>query len=433
MTSTAARAERPGLVLRPMRATTYRTSPARPLAEVTMRPVEVWDEPAVRRLAHGRSDHVLNLVAPALSATSATQGRLVDRFAAEAVLRQAGPAQLYAWEWEVDGRRVHGVAGAVDLPLRGRLVPHEHTRPDVVAARAAQLVRSGVQAEPIMVLHDGSPLLALPGRTGTDAGNGAVIDSDAVVDSDAAVDLELPGERHRISALTDPARVAAVTAVVADAAPPIVADGHHRLAALDLVHAESASPGRAMVLVVDVATSDLTVGAVHRVLPGLDLDQVARVSGSTPDPVRTGDETHWIGGAEPGHLRWVLADANRLVGLDLTERTVHALRPGWVGDCSPVARDTCHLHSHLLPAWGVPESAVGYVHGWDRARAAAGAIRGLAVRSAAPLLAEVLGAARAGHLLPHKATSIGPKPRIGMLMLEADEHDGVSARRSRPA
>jgi hypothetical protein len=47
----------------------------------------------------------------------------------------------------------------------------------------------------------------------------------------------------------------------------------------------------------------------------------------------------------------------------------------------------------------------------------AAATEGLAVESHAPGLDDVMAAARAGLLLPRKATSVAPKPRTGLLML----------------
>lgn len=417
MTSTAGTCPRPaGPTLLPLRATTYVAAPGRRLDQVTTPPVEVWDEPTVRRTVAGRPDHVLRLVAPGLLGAGDDRARLVRRWLAAGVLRRADRPALYTWTWEAGGHRVRGVVGTMALPLSGQVAAHEQTRADIVAARAAQLRASGVQVEPLMLLHDGAALAGLD-RGDPSGGDPHLVHT-----------LDLGGERHRITRLVDAPTVAAIADSVARARPPVVADGHHRLAALDLQRERAPSAvGRALVLVVDLAVSDLTVGTIHRVLPGRSLDEVLHASRATGVPVRDGAEDAWLSAAAADRLRWLVADGERRVGLELSSAAAHALHPGGSrGSCPPVARETCHLHSHLLPAWGVDEVEVGFLHDWDQARAAAAAAAGVAVRSAAPSVDQVLESARAGHLLPHKATSIGPKPRIGMVMLGPE--DSVTGR-----
>lgn len=399
MTPPAGDAARSGLVLLPMRPTIYRVTPDRPLETVTMRPVEVWHDEEMRRLADARSDHVLHLVAPGAGDPVADPGGTLRRWRTDGVLSDVPVPGLFGWTWEMSGRQVRGVAGAVALPLAGSTVPHERVRPDVVGARARQMARADVQAEPIVVLHEG-----------------ATLPVDAAIESaDPLVDLAMGDERHRIWPITSPDLTAAIHSAVAAAPPPVVADGHHRLAALDGLPADGWT--RAMVLLVDAARSDLSVGTVHRVVPGLELAHAATALGGQQTPVAGGAEDFWLSAAPPGHLRWVLADQDRQLGVDLTVEAVHALRPTAGGGCAPIALDTCHLHSHLLPALGVGETALGYAHDWAQARGTAATRAGFAVRTSAPKLSDVLTAARSGHLLPHKATSIGPKPRIGLLML----------------
>lgn len=406
MTPTGARQQAadadPGVTLEPVRAVTYRTTSSRRLADVTMRPVEVWDDDLVRRLTTRHPDHVLHLVAPNSAVT-------LSRWLSAGVVVSADTPSLYGWSWQVAGHRVSGVAGAVPLPVHDRLLPHERVHADIVTARAAWLGGAAVQAEPIVVLHGGRRLgLALLPPPGTTP----------------LVDLSVADERHLVWPLQDPELVAAVTAALRAGPAPVIADGHHRLAALDALAAEhrdgQSGISHALVLVVDVGASDLVVRTVNRVVPDLDVDRVIATTGSRLEPVGAGQEAEYLRTAAPGQLRFVLADGSRLLGLDVALAVVHALHPGAAATCSPVARDTCHLHSHLLPAWGVPEAGLRYVHSWERARRTAADVGGLAIGTSSPRMADVLGAAWSGHLLPHKATSIGPKPRIGLLNLSRD-------------
>ena len=367
--------------LEPLRAVTYRSDASRRLEDVTMRPPEIWDDDLVRRLSALRPDHVMHLLAP-----GSDLGTTLQRWQSAGVLDIAAASGLYGWSWQVAGRLVRGVAGAMALPVGQRLIPHERVRSDIVAARADGLARAVVQAEPIVVLHDGHPLGAP--TTGP-------------LPTTPPVELSTADERHRVWPLGT-REAADVSAGLAAGPPPVVADGHHRLAALDSLAVSGSAFSHALVLVVDVGASDLSVRTIHRVVPGLDADRVATATGVSLVPVPDGAELQFLRQTGRGRLRFVLGDSARLLGLEVSVEQVHAL---------------CHLHRNLLPRWEVPEARLGYAHEWSVARTAASTAHGLAIATSAPGLPEVLEAARSGHLLPHKATSIGPKPRIGLLML----------------
>ncbi|MDQ3591765.1 MAG: DUF1015 domain-containing protein [Actinomycetota bacterium] len=393
-----------GLHLRPMRPLVYRASPERDVASVTMPPVEAWDDGRLRQLAAANPDHVLHLSAPGVGGTAAAgAGATLREWRSAGVVTATSEESLFAWTWRVGGRQVRGVAGAVALPLAAAAVPHEGVRPAIVRDRQQQLAQAGVQVEPIVVLHDGSPLFS-------ESVNRQITREDPLLD----VQVTDGDERHRIWSVTDSAALSSIASLLAAAPKPVVADGHHRLRALDAMGSPTWST--AMVLVVDTATSDLSVGSVHRVVPDLDIAWIQEQAGTELTALSNGVEGAWLSAADPGHLRWVLADDTALFGLDLAAASVHAMH-GTAAVCAPIARDTCHLHSHLLPAWGIDQDTLQYVHNWTQARRVATRHGGLAVRTSAPTLDRIIDAARAGHTLPHKATSIGPKPRIGLLML----------------
>ncbi len=406
MTTSAADPARWVLDLRAMRPLIYRTSSGRTLADVTMRPFDAWHTQGVRRLAQARPDHVLHLVAPDLDTDGggAVPGSVVNAWRAADVVTEPAAAALFAWSWNVAGHQVHGIAGAAALPLGSSTVPHEKVQPELVRDRRRQLAAAAVQAEPIVVLHDGPSLLTEP-----------VLD--ITRHQAPLVSLQVGDESHRIWRIADPDRQATIRAALTAAGPTVVADGHHRLAALDGLVGSGWS--EAMVLVVDTSASDLTVGTVHRVVPGLGPDAAAERVGAQTTALTDGSEDGWLAAADPGHVRWVLADRSITRGLDLTVTAARALEVAGPGCSATAALDTCLLHSHLLPAWAVDEQQVDFVHDWEQARAIASARGGVAVRTSAPRLAEIIKAARSGHLLPQKSTSIGPKPRLGLLMLSA--------------
>ena len=72
------------------------------------------------------------------------------------------------------------------------------------------------------------------------------------------------------------------------------------------------------------------------------------------------------------------------------------------------------LHEELIPAWGVDPETIGFHHALSDALALAGP-RQVAVELGAPRLDQVLSTAAQGARLPQKATSFGPKPRVGLV------------------
>jgi len=72
------------------------------------------------------------------------------------------------------------------------------------------------------------------------------------------------------------------------------------------------------------------------------------------------------------------------------------------------------LHEVLLPAWGVVQDDLSFHHTLADALALAGPTK-VAVELTAPQMDQVLRSAAQGVVLPQKATSFGPKPRVGLL------------------
>jgi uncharacterized protein (DUF1015 family) len=72
------------------------------------------------------------------------------------------------------------------------------------------------------------------------------------------------------------------------------------------------------------------------------------------------------------------------------------------------------LHDLLLPAWGVVEDDISFHHTLQDALALAGPQQA-AVELVAPRMDQVRRSAAQGAVLPQKATSFGPKPRVGLL------------------
>lgn len=384
MTSRPAGAGADGPRLRGFRALRY--APDLDLATVTMTPPAVWDYAALADTARRTDRHVLRLLAPGLLG-GRSAADTAAAWVADGTLRTEEEPRLWAWRWTDGDHDVVGVAGALPLPAPA-VSPHERVRDELVAARAHELGTGRVQPEPVLLLHDGPRLL--PTGWPDDAGS-------------LAVDLRAGTGRHRLAPVPEQARGGVDTALAGR--PLVLADGHHRFRVLSGLPAPRP---HAFVLVVDVRRSALAVGPIPRVLPGLGWDVVQATPSARIEDVPDNRRGDFLAGAAAGRLRWVLSDGTRTRGLELAVDD----------DCDPVARDVSHLHRHLLPRWGVAPDRVRYAHSWAAAQEVVTRAGGLVVEARPPSLAAVMTAARSGTTLPHKATSIAPKPRTGLLMLD---------------
>ena len=72
-----------------------------------------------------------------------------------------------------------------------------------------------------------------------------------------------------------------------------------------------------------------------------------------------------------------------------------------------------------MPRWGIPVDAVEHVHDTATAIERARPGRLVVLLPAAPV-GLVRRAAATGRLLPRKATSYGPKPRVGLVSRRVD-------------
>ena len=395
MTSTPARTDAGGAAAEsPSAHCTTRRSAASSLADVTLAPPALWDFPTLAGVARSEQHHVLRLLSPSLTGGASARDTATAWLGTGALTVESTPG-LYLWRWSQQGRSVVGVAGALELPTT-RVWPHEQVRPGLLAERAAELGAGAVQPEPILLLYDGDQPL-----------------TPEHVAAAPLVDLRVADGRHEVQALTDPVVIDRVSGALAGESL-VVADGHHRFAVLSRLPAPRP---RAFVLVVDRRRSELTVGPIPRVAPGIGWEAVVSTPGVVWVELGDDERDEFLTAVHPERLRWVVADRTRTVGLEMSSEQAGALGPGAAAPCGPIARDVCYLHEHLLPSWGVAADRVSYAHSWPSALAQAHASAGLVLLSKAPRLDEVMAAALAGIVLPHKATSIAPKPRAGLLML----------------
>ena len=155
-------------------------------------------------------------------------------------------------------------------------------------------------------------------------------------------------------------------------------------------------------MLVDQADTPLFLGAIHRILLGTTLDDLAP---RLPDP-------------SPRSRRVAAADGVRrtVARTPWSPPTARAGPPSsWPCRADRAAVEV--LHDELLPgARRHRPAASGYHHTVDEALGRLRPAPGVAVLMPAPDFDLVVRVAQAGRLLPEKATSFQPKPSIGVLI-----------------
>jgi uncharacterized protein (DUF1015 family) len=241
------------------------------------------------------------------------------------------------------------------------------------------------------------------------------------------------GVRHRIWAITDPARLAAIAADLAPARP-VIADGHHRYSAyLELQRrrrAAGAGPGPwdyGLALLVDARAYPPQVGAIHRIIPQLDPAAAAELAkaafrvralpgGDTGLPAAVSE----LAAASSHGVAFLVADdAAAYLLTEPDQLQVDAAMPAgrsarWRGLAASVLQELL-----VGRIWGIRDSDrnVGFVHN-DPAAAirAASEAGGTAVICSPMSAADVYAVAARGELVPRKSTSFDPKPRTGLVI-----------------
>jgi uncharacterized protein (DUF1015 family) len=310
---------------------------------------------------------------------------------------EAGPA-FYAYRMTVPGgRSTTGVIGALECePPGGDILPHEQTIPKDKSDRLDLLRACRANLSPIWGLSLSRGLAAAYEPDGPP--HAEAVDDDGVV--------------HALWVLDSPRVIDEVTRAV-EAAPVVIADGHHRYETALTYQAErraelgGAAGGHdlVMALVVELAEGQLSVGPIHRTLSGVPPEvDLAELFGRWFDIVHAGPGDHHLveSVAESGALALV---TGRGVWL-LTPREQTYAEAGSDLDSSLVA----------LATDAVPDASVSYVHDW---RAAVQAVTDGSADAALllrPVTVEQISEwAHARRRMPPKSTYFYPKPRTGMV------------------
>ncbi len=431
----------------PFRGVRYVADRVSDLAAVTSPPYDVIDVDDATHLEALDPHNVVRLILPrdprgSRSGPDGGRGADAGRYAhaadllaawrADGVLARDAEPALYVYEQSGRGVLQRGVLAAVELrdPADRVVLPHEDVMPGPVADRLELMRATGANLEPILLVYDGG-------------GDTAAVIDEVVVGEPILQTTSEDGLGQRLWALTDPGLVARVQA---DLAPrqAMIADGHHRYATYRRLQAERHDTGRGagpwdfgLAMLVDSRTSPLRVAAIHRVVPGLTLDDALTAAASTFRVRRAGDSLEdalsTLAAADGSHPL-VVTDGTRY-------RLLEEPDPAALEAALPPERparwrslDAGVLHALLLERlWGLPDDTdqgpgveaprgrVEYLHDAGAAVRAARRGRGVAVLMRPAALDDVLALAAAGERMPRKSTSFGPKPRTGLVLRLIDD------------
>ncbi len=437
-----------GLELAPFCGVRYAQDRVSGLADVTSPPYDVIFGDNENQLMAADPHNVVRLILPrSVPGRPGEEYReaasLLGQWLADQILIVDPQPALYVYEQAViDAAGSPPRASVVQRGLIGRLrlvppgagviLPHEGVWPGPVAGRLQLMEATQANLEPIFLLYEGEDLAADALAT-TEADATARI-VDAAAGGPPLVETRTDdGLRHRLWAVTDSADL---DAIAADLAPrqALIADGHHRYAAYLRLqeHRRQAGDGPGpwdygLALLVDSRRYPPHIGAIHRVIPGLNINRAAElaVRAFSVQPIASGsgdvlaalDELRKASETGPAFVLVGGDDAYLLTDPDPAEAA--AAMP----DSSSAlwrALPAAVLQELLLTRiWALAddENSVRVVH-HDAAEAvrAARAAGGSAVLCMPMSPTDVYAVAARGEKVPRKSTSFAPKPRTGLVL-----------------
>lgn len=374
------------LRLEPMRAWRFVAGKVSALGAVTSPPYDVLEPAIVRRLTEADLHNMVRLILPRDPRLGSHRydepAQRLSGWQRDGIVIQDRKPALYVYEQRIGDSVLCGLVGAIGLdPDYQVVLPHENVMQTWVDDRYALMESTDADLEPILLAYSGGGVA-----------------SDAVDEARSGVPWLVAetenGAHHRIWRIDSPETHARIAAELAGH-EALIADGHHRYAAyLERFRNDPSRAGadRGLAMLVDHDRHPLTLDAIHRIVPGLGLETVkartpagwqvlpGRVEG-VPDRIAITDGTDWV------TLRSTEGQVTPTVSL---------------------------LHEELIPAWGIDPEAIAFHHELSDALAVAGPNQA-AIELLPPRLDQVLSTAARGERLPQKATSFGPKPRVGLL------------------
>ena len=374
---------------------------ADPLADVVAPPYDVLSEDDVSEY-QGRSAHnISHIDVPRGGADRyARAAELLQRWRRDGVLVcDPQPSfTIYRLRFtDASGtpRDVAGVLGGLEVVDvgAGGVLPHERTTPKASTDRLDLTRATGANLSPVWGLSLASGLTALLSEPAEVIGT-----------------VHDDGVEHVVERVTDPTRIAAISAAVASD-DVLIADGHHRYAISRVYRDEiRAATGRTdtpaeltLTFVSELVEDQLSIEAIHRLYADTTLSELKAGLERSFDMTRTelpGRETLGAMEAE-GYLV--------LVGPHNAWRLT--AKPGAFDDVRPL--DGEWLEAALAD---VPASVV-YQHGLEETLAEVTNGNAAAAVLIRPVsVAEIQRTAREGLLMPPKSTFFTPKLKTGFVV-----------------
>jgi uncharacterized protein (DUF1015 family) len=349
----------------PFRAIRY----AHPSPVVTAPPYDVLTPDA---LAGYRASDAHNVVHLTLNDSADEAGRLFRAWLDEGVLVQDDEPSVWAVAQDYVGpdgiaRRREGLVASLHVEpyVTGTVLPHERTHAGPKEGRLRLLRATQAELEPIFLLYDGEPPVAVPGREPDIAAGDTLL-------------WRLPGD--------------GVAEAFADR-QLLIADGHHRYETALAYAAEQGTPASARMMVVLVSTAD----------PGLEIFPTHRLFRGHEDalpPAGVGDSASAV------------AAVDRLGRLPYSEAHAVGYRRG---STFPVVGEAGELDAAPVDRL-VGHEGLGYTAdlGEAVARVDSGEFDG-AFLLRATRIEDVFERARRGEVMPQKTTYFFPKLTSGLL------------------
>ena len=329
---------------------------------------------------------------------------------------------LYVYELsDGSGHTTRGLVGAVELrdPADGVILPHENTMAGPVADRLELMTATDSDLEPIYLVYDGGGPASEVVRT---------IDTATPLAQTTTPD----GVTHRLWSVTDPATLAEVSADLGTRRA-LIADGHHRYATYrerQRLRSEAGGTGpwdRGMALLVDSTDYGPQVHAIHRVIPGLSLENAATRADTTARTESVALATALEQASSTRGFAVIVSDGRSAVLISDPDGALQAAAERENDVPALTELDVTVLHRGLIEGvWGLTDDVetVGYAHSVDEALAAAQAAAGIAVLLRPTPVAAVTAVAAAGARMPRKSTLFTPKPASGLLIRRlGDQHE----------
>lgn len=368
-------------LLRPFPGLRYDLSVAGPLHTLLAPPHTELDK-AARRAVMDASPHVVTrLERPEYRGPmDPVDGPAVLRWISAGVLVQDDPS-FYVVSQRDGGTDHRFLLAALAVgPGHDRwTLAHENTIPEALASRVTRLQQTAVDSEPVLVLTSAggvvADVLGAPQEYG-----------DLILAGDAA------GVGVQLWRLSEPSVLLAVERATTRT-HLLIADGHHRYAAVRRIAEESGQQEQVLVAVADQSSHPVELVALHRVSPGVHAPSMAlaarRVRRVLPHDVDaeaerltpveflvvSGDDAFVITGDGP--------DAGAWIDAQLTLSGVDPGRIRYVAD-----PDEVRHHRRAGTVVFLPRPEVSTIVAW----------------------------ARSGRLLGRKSTSFRPKPLAGTVM-----------------